>query len=127
MGSKFDTWLQQDEHRQLLSEAAIEQWKNKKPQGFKCALCEESFFSKATYAKYCSQRCKTSARAGKSEKNKRYYDRGEGTKKNHYERWTLEDERLVMQAATTDRQLSIMIGRTMRAIHARRTKLTKPQ
>lgn len=68
---------------------------------------------------------KEKAIAYRNRQRKINYDRGAGSKLVSGTKWTKEDEHKVLEHSISDRELSMQIGRSVRAIQQKRLKLKK--
>lgn len=59
-----------------------------------------------------------------NKQTRKYYDKTVNAK-NKRKLWTKKDEELILEHKILDRELSKILGRSMKAIHVRRTKLKK--
>lgn len=58
--------------------------------------------------------------------NRSYYQ-ATSNARNSYKKWTQEEDRIVLEHAIPDREISSLIGRSMKAITQRRHNLTRKQ
>lgn len=76
-----------------------------------------------------SKEWRRSKQSYRNEERRRYYERNDATARPTalaYESWTQSDTDLVMSPSRPpDRELVRLLGRTLRAIHARRSKVKR--